>query len=87
MQDRLMTQQRKPQLYGTQAVCYPLRDTASREPECFVWPIAYPKQVNQRRKKAGFSTTVEENAKRLDVLYKVLTMKEVLKTYNLGDSK
>ncbi len=87
MQDRLMTEQRKPQLYGTQGACYPLRDTAIHEPECFIWPIAHPKAVNQRRKKAGFSTTVEENAKRLNVDYKVLTMKGVLKTYNLGDSK
>lgn len=85
MQDRLMTEQRKPQIYGTQAVCYPLKDTASSNQECFIWPIEHPEGVNQRRKKAGFSSTVEENAKRLNVKYKVLSMKEVIKTYNLGD--
>jgi len=86
MEDRLMTERRKPQLYGTQAGCYPLRDTASRKAECFIWPIANPGKVNQRRKKAGFSTTVEENAKRLNVTYEILTMEMLLKTYNLGDS-
>lgn len=80
MQDRLMTEQRKPQLYGTQAACYPLMDTASHQQECFFWPIANPKNVNRRRKKAGFTTTVEENAKRLNVAYQILTMEKLTET-------
>lgn len=84
MQDRLLTEQRKPQIYGTQAVCYPLKDTTSTRPQCFIWPIGNPEGVNQRRKKAGFTSTVEENAKRLNVTYTVLTMAEILKAYNLG---
>lgn len=87
MNDRLLTEQHKPQLYGTQAACYPLKDTSSKDNECFIWPIDNPRAVNKRRKEAGFTTTVEENAKRLNVAYKVLTMSELKKTHNLGDSK
>lgn len=87
MHDRLLTEQHKPQLYGTQAACYPLKDTSSKTNECFIWPIDNPKSVNKRRKEAGFTTTVEENAKRLNVVYKVLTMEELKKSHNLGSSK
>lgn len=63
MQDRLLMQQGKEQIYGTQVRC--------EGAGCYVWPIASPSQVNQRRKKAGFDSTVEENAKRLGVKYEV----------------
>lgn len=85
MQDRLLAQQGKPQIYGTQAMCYPLKDSSSNAQQCFIWPIDNPNRVNERRKQAGFSSTVEENAERLDVRYKVLTMKEVKRIYNLGN--
>lgn len=63
MQDRLLMGKGKEQVYGTQVRC--------ENSECYVWPIANPAQVNQRRKQAGFKSTVEENAKRLGVEYKV----------------
>jgi len=63
MEDRLLMQQGKEQIYGTQANC--------DESGCYVWPIGKPNQVNQRRKRAGFTTTVAENARRLGVNYKV----------------
>lgn len=66
MQDRLLMGQGKQQLYGTQVRC--------ENSECYVWPIANPAQVNQRRKQAGFKSTVEQNAKRLGVEYKVRTL-------------
>ncbi|NIJ54565.1 DUF6624 domain-containing protein [Dyadobacter arcticus] len=66
MQDRLLMGQGKEQLYGTQVRC--------ENSECYVWPIANPTQVNQRRKQAGFKTTVEQNAKRLGVAYKIRTL-------------
>lgn len=84
MQDRLLTQQRKPQIYGTQGACYPLRAKVENNQECFIWPIEDPKNVNKRRKQAGFSDTVEENAKRMNTTYKVLTMDQAERTYNLG---
>ena len=63
MQDRLLMNQGKEQVYGTQVRC----DGSG----CYVWPIVNPAQVNERRKQAGFKSTVEENTKRLGVEYKV----------------
>jgi len=85
MEDRLLTQQSKPQIYGTQAMCYPLKESRDNNMGCFIWPIENPGSVNARRKQAGFPDTVEENAKRLNVDYKVLTMDQVKKTYRLGN--
>ena len=85
MEDRLLTQQAKPQIYGTQAMCYPLKGSNNNKMECFIWPIENPASVNARRRQAGFPTTVEENAKRLEVDYKVLTIDEVKRTYRLGN--
>jgi len=80
MQDRLLSQEDKPQIYGTQVLCYPPKKQPDHT-ECFVWPIDKPEQVNKRRKEAGFSDTVEENAKRLGVDYKVLSKAKVKEIY------
>lgn len=63
MQDRMLMHQGKEQVYGSQVRC--------QGSECYVWPIADPAGVNQRRRDAGFDSTVEENAKRLGVTYEV----------------
>ncbi|MCX6217726.1 MAG: hypothetical protein NT073_25025 [Spirosoma sp.] len=67
MLDRSLMYSRKPQLYGTQVSCQPLKST--KQSRCFVWPIANAKEVNKRRKQAGFELTVEENANRLNAAY------------------
>lgn len=72
MLDRQLVFENKEQLYGTQAQNY-------NNGEWFIWPIQNPAQVNQRRKQAGFTTTVEEVAARLGVPYKVLTLEDVAK--------
>lgn len=72
MLDRQLVSENKEQLYGTQAQNY-------NNKEWFIWPIQNPAQVNQRRKQAGFKTTVEEVAARLGVPYKVLTLEDVAK--------
>ncbi len=86
MQDRLLTQQHKSQIYGTQGACYSLKNTASKHHECFMWPVINPKGVNKRRKRAGFSDTIEEYANGLNISYRVMSLKFVLKNYNLGNS-
>jgi hypothetical protein len=53
MLDPSLMSQGKEQLYGTQVMGY-----TGQTP--FVWPIQNPGQVNQRRKQAGFTTTVEK---------------------------
>lgn len=72
MLDRQLVYEGKEQLYGTQA-----RNYNSQPP--FIWPIQNAAQVNQRRKQAGFKTTIEENAAALGVSYKVLTLEDVAK--------
>lgn len=62
MEDRLLMKQGKKQIYGTQAS----GDTTGAS---YIWPIADPERVNERRKAAGFELTVEENAERLDAVY------------------
>lgn len=84
MEDRQLMYDKQPQRYGTQGSCYRLR-TDSSKTECFIWPIDQPERVNERRRQAGFEQTVEENAKRLDITYKPLTMEQVKARYVLGE--
>ena len=59
MHDRLLINQGKKQLYGTQVSCKPNSDG---EVICSLHLIKNHLFVNARRRKAGFDTTVEENA-------------------------
>lgn len=81
MLDRSLMYQGKEQIYGTQAQGFQVQDatTGKREMRFVIWPIKDAATVNQRRKKAGFEQTVEENAQRLGVEYQVLTLEEVHK--------
>jgi hypothetical protein len=81
MLDRSLMQNEKEQIYGTQASGFSAinKDTKKAEWTWIIWPISDPANVNKRRKEAGFDQTVEENAKRLQVNYKVLTIEEVNK--------
>lgn len=72
MLDRQLVFENKEQLYGTQAQNF-------NNHGWFIWPIQNPGQVNQRRKQAGFTTTVEEVAARLGIPYKVLALEAVAK--------
>ncbi|HEX8504936.1 MAG TPA: DUF6624 domain-containing protein [Hymenobacter sp.] len=80
MLDRQLMRDGKEQLYGTQAMGYRPLNPATGERESlppFVWPIKDEAKVNERRKQAGFSTTVEQNAAVLGIKYRVVTMQEV----------
>ena len=74
MLDRQLMQSGQPQLYGTQG--YGFTD-ADKQEHRFIWPVADPAHVNERRRQAGFDQTVEENAVRLGIPYQVLTIEEV----------
>ena len=74
MLDRDLMEHNKEQLYGTQGTCRKLKNGKQ---ECFIWPIKDPLKVNARRQNAGFETTVEVNAQRLGITYRVVKMKEV----------
>jgi len=81
MHDRLLMQQGKEQLYGTQgAGNYRLNSvTGEKEFWNYIWPILNPNGVNEMRKEAGFTTSVEENAKRMGIDYKVYSIEEIKK--------
>ncbi|MGY3088058.1 hypothetical protein ACVWYF_001091 [Hymenobacter sp. UYAg731] len=82
MLDRQLMRAGKEQLYGTQAMGYNVLNpqTGRREAQPpFVWPIEDAGGVNERRRKAGFANTVEQNAASMGIPYRVLTLKEVAK--------
>ena len=74
MLDRDLMNQGNEQIYGTQVTC---RKFKNIKDECIVWPIKDPANVNQRRKAAGLPLTVEQNATRLGVVYRVITIEQV----------
>ncbi|MGY2131193.1 DUF6624 domain-containing protein [Hymenobacter sp. HD11105] len=78
MLDRQLMHEGKEQLYGTQGCSYGVLNTKTgqRETVSFIWPIQDAAHVNERRKKAGFDSTVEANAKRLNIEYKPTTLAE-----------
>lgn len=75
MQDRLLVEQNKKQLYGTQIARRRIKD--AKEESLFVWPVKNPCFVNRRRKKAGFDTTVEQNAKRFHIEYTKIKLRDI----------
>ncbi|MFB3389073.1 DUF6624 domain-containing protein [Flavobacterium sp. LAR06] len=81
MQDRYLTQQGKEQIYGTQGQGKQVtnKETGKKEFFNYISPIENPEKVNELRKKAGFTSTVEENAKRMGIEYKVYTLDEIAK--------
>ena len=78
MLDRQLMFDGKEQVYGTQGKGYAVKNptTGELEQRIFIWPIKDAAGVNERRKKAGFELTVEENAKRLNTTYRALTLAE-----------
>ena len=79
MLDRKLNEEGKEQVYGTQVYMVMVNNpkTGKREPFEYVVPIKDFKNVNKRRKLAGFDSTVEENALRLGVVYKAYTLDQI----------
>jgi hypothetical protein len=75
MLDRELMNEGKEQIYGTQGVCRPLKN--GKNIGCYIWPIKDAAKVNERRKKAGFEQTVEQNATKIGIVYKVIKLDEV----------
>lgn len=75
MEDRHLMQKGKEQIYGTQI--YGEEDVNGNF-IYFVWPIQKPDSVNSLRKKIGLES-IEVYAKKFDIDYKPLTLKEVVK--------
>ena len=81
MQDRLLMMNNKKQIYGTQATGLKILNakTGEKEFKWIIWPVKNPKEVNKRRKEAGFVDSVEENAKKLNAEYTDITLEEINK--------
>ena len=79
MLDRKLAEEGKEQIYGTQVYGRTIvnKETGKEEFFNYVVPIQDEKGVNKRRKQVGFTTTVEENAKKLGLEYKVYTYDEL----------
>ncbi len=74
MEDRFLMNEGEPQVYGTQGMSF------DDERGSFIWPIANPETVNERRLKVGYDQTIEEYSKLLfgdDFVYKVLTIEDI----------
>jgi len=81
MLDRKLANEGKEQIYGTQVYGKKIinKQTGKEEFFMYVVPIKDVKNVNKRRKEAGFESTVQENAKSLDVEYKEYTYEDLSK--------
>lgn len=81
MLDRSLMYNGKEQVYGSQGKGFEILnpETNKKEFKRIIWPIKDPEHVNRRRAEAGFKDTVEENAKRLGIEYKVLTLDDLKK--------
>ncbi|MBW4362221.1 DUF6624 domain-containing protein [Flavobacterium taihuense] len=79
MHDRMLMQEGKEQLHGTQGAGMNILNPTSGKKEFwnYIWPIQNAESVNELRKEAGFTTTVEENAKRMGIAYKRYSLEEV----------
>lgn len=86
MEDRYLMGQDKEQIYGTQGRGEMTKDKDGKQVFVnFVWPVKDLKNVNKRRKEAGFDSTIEENAKRMfgpDFIYESYTLKQAFELRN-----
>lgn len=71
MEDRALTDEQKEQIYGTQVWGTQVRDSVTGivGPVWYFNPIIDPKNVNKRRREAGFPNTIEAYAKEMGVPY------------------
>ncbi|WP_346236701.1 DUF6624 domain-containing protein [Niabella insulamsoli] len=84
MLDRSLMFKDKEQIYGTQASGLSVKNAASGKWEnfMFIWPIKDPLTVNERRKRAGFNSTVEKSAEHLGITYEILTLEKIFELRN-----
>lgn len=80
MEDRYLMQSGQEQIYGTQGSGEFWEENGKEYETEYIWPIKDPGNVNERRKKAGFTNTMEEYAKSFygnNFVYKIYTLDDV----------
>lgn len=87
MYDRILINDGKEQIYGTQGRIIYIRNKITGKEEFFkyILPIKNSKKVNKRRKRIGFTTTVEENASQIGIDYIKYTYKDLQKIFKEND--
>ena len=83
MQDRLLKEEGKEQIYGTQYAGFASLDSVTKQQKIiwFLWPVNNYSQVNERRKAAGFKDSVAENAAAQGIELHVISLVEAKKNY------
>lgn len=90
MEDRYLMQTGREQIYGTQGSGEFWKENGKKYETQYIWPIKDPENVNERRKKTGFSNTMEEYVKSLygnDFVYKIYTLDDVKKRIEAKEIK
>ncbi|UEG52926.1 hypothetical protein LLH06_18430 [Mucilaginibacter daejeonensis] len=79
MQDRLLMDEGKEQVYGTQiyGMMVPNKSTGKKDYVMFVWPVKDPANIDRIRLKAGFDQPIAAYARTFGVTYKRYTLAEV----------
>lgn len=79
MHDRLLMDQGKAQIYGTQIKGQRIhnKETNSEEWFQFLWPVADPEKVNERRKAIGIEETIEEYVKSMGIEPRFYSLEEI----------
>ena len=79
MQDRLLKDEGKEQIYGTQFAGYAEKDsvTGAQKISWFLWPVKDYEHLTALRKKAGFTETIEENAASQGIEFRNMTIEEL----------
>ncbi len=83
MEDRYLMGKKEEQIYGSQGVTY----TIDGKPISFIWPIKNHEKINEKRKEAGFTQTIEEYSKNLGIEYKPVSLKEALEIVKKSKQK
>lgn len=63
LQDRMLMQQNKKQIYGTQTVTKPIvitNDSTTIQMTNYVWPVKHPTELESRRSKVGLNTMQQQ---------------------------
>jgi hypothetical protein len=86
--DTQLMQAGKAQQYGTQIVDYLLPNKTTGQPDLvrFLWPVADVHRVNELRRRAGFSTTIAQEARLLGFSAEPMSLQDALRLKHAAET-
>lgn len=91
MEDRFLMSENKEQIYGTQGTSVTIRNKDGKDEFInFIWPIQDLKNLDKRRKEAGYVTTVEEDGRSMfgkDFKYEHYSLQQAIELKNKNIKK